>query len=173
MSPISNVAGGISCMIDEVQLLTPFRILRHLSSRCGINKSFSSIAKFSIVAPSRTLINSGTHSIGKSRNHGLCGGGKEVLNFSDTALACSQFGCKVTKNLCQCNRTLNLRLASENCSLVKPGMPLGQSVFDNPIIERKSSTVSGEFNSSMRSLAHQSIEYPAGTKFLLFSMNSP
>ena len=93
MSPISIVAGGISCMMAELQLLTPFRILKHLSSRCGISNLFSSITRFSMVAPSRTVINLGTHSIGKSRNHGLCGGGKEVLNFSDTALACSQFGC--------------------------------------------------------------------------------
>ena len=90
-----------------------------------IYDSMQSSSKFSIVACLSNSINSGTHSIGKSRNHGLCEGVKEVLNFSAISFACCQFGCCVTKNLCHCRLTLNLRSASGNCSLDNPGTPVG------------------------------------------------
>ena len=42
-----------------------------------------------------------------------------------------------------------------------------------PSIAAKTSTLSGWSNASARSAAHQSLLYPEGTSFLLFSRNSP
>ena len=52
-------------------------------------------------------------------------------------------------------------------------MPWGASLRATFISASSRSTSASSGSSSSRSLAHQSSQYPAGTRFLLFSMNSP
>ena len=115
----------------------------------------------------RTL---GTHSRGRSRNQGLWGGGMDVRHRSATADAWSQFTVIRDRNRCHRRRVWN---CSKPSSFVdNPGIPCGASVLQSQILIN-ASTSSEVRNASIRSLAHQSVVYPAGTKFLLFSMNSP
>ena len=127
----------------------------------------------SIFASSIMSISAGVHSIGKSKNQGLCGGGNEVLKRIAISLASSQLSCNFVSALCQFLRIWNWAFSSSLSSGCIPGIPSGnfkRSRLDNSM---KSSIAFWDDNSSIKSLAHQSLQYPAGTNFLLFSMNSP
>ena len=89
--------------------LTPPTIRSCLDSGNGIafNDSSDSTAlpfvvpNGSIIDSSIMLISDGTHSSGRSRNQGLCGGGNDVLKRRATSLVSSQLSCIFVNALCQ------------------------------------------------------------------------
>ena len=137
------------------------------------SQNTENLEKRYVVACSIISKTEGTHSIGKSRNHGLCGAGMEVLNRRETALLCPQLTEQAAKKTCHFRRMWNCPSGSSASSGWVPGMPFGNEVRGCSMSSANSESAASEFNSSSRSLAHQSFEYPAGTKFLLFSINSP
>ena len=74
------------------------------------------VPKSSMVACSSKVSVLGTHSRGRSRNQGLCGGGSDVLYRTAIAFACSQFGRWWRRNSCQRLRTWNCSFGSSASS---------------------------------------------------------
>ena len=124
---ISSICGIVSgCNLSIADACHPFAApLKRIqeSSRYGWLTSTSMSVGASIMPWGRASNNAGTHSIGKSRNHGLCGGASAVRQRSATLDACSQLSVSFERYWCHRRRTWNWENSSSTSAA--PGIPSG------------------------------------------------
>ena len=130
LSPMVSISssGGIvsGCNLSIADACHPFAApLKRIqeSSRYGWLTSTSMSAGASMMPRGRASNNVGTHSIGKSRNHGLCGGASAVRQRSAMLDAWSQLRVSFERYRCHRRRTWNW--AKPSSTSTAPGIPSG------------------------------------------------
>ena len=153
---------------------------RPTSSRCcsgvqplttpGIRKP-----RLSTLEDSKASIKCGAKESGRSDHHGLNGGGGAVPKERQMLRTCSHVKSSPRKYRFQSRRRRARSSAGSPPRLMAPlnAKPGGICSRLNPKISASESTFCGWFSASARSAAHQSRLYGEGTRFLLFSRNSP
>ena len=119
--------------------------------------------------------NTGSRGTGRSDHHRFQGGGIAVPNSSVIPIACSQDSSRFLSLQFQSLFRVCRSYLGSPPLVIAPlnGSPSGNEEESASSILKSNSNFSGMSILEANSLAHQSRLYPEGTRFLLFSRNSP